>query len=178
MYLCEVVSPSRRGLAAAMYSVLHSIGFCLVLVLGAVLHWRLAMAVPTFLALPTLAGIYQLRESPSWLHRKGKVREAEQAAAFYRLPQPKTPTIAEVPDSGAVQEPGLVGKLKTVLRTLSLQGSSFWQNFAFLSLLFLLLGWCGFSILSFYAVEVFQLSGSPISAAHTSWVTRSVHSLR
>ena len=89
VYLCEVVSPSRRGLAAAMYSVLHSIGFCLVLVLGAVLHWRLAMAVPALLALPTLAGIYQLRESPSWLNRKGKVREAEQAAAFYRLPQPK-----------------------------------------------------------------------------------------
>ena len=37
-----------------MYSVLHSFGFCLMLLLGAFLHWRLAMAVPAILTLPTM----------------------------------------------------------------------------------------------------------------------------
>ena len=37
----------------------------------------------------------------------------------------------------------------------------FWATFAFLVSLFAFLGWCGFSILSFYAVEVFTKVSSP-----------------
>ena len=172
VFLCEVVAPSRRGLAAAMYSVLHSFGFCLMLVLGAVLHWRLAMAVPAILTLPTMAALANLRESPSWLQRQGRNKEAQEAAAFYRISLPAV--ILEGSSCEDVKETkkGLLERLKAILHTLTLQGSAFWCNFAFLATLFLLLGWCGFSILSFYAVEVFQLSGSPISAAHTSWITR------
>ena len=155
-----------------MYSVLHSFGFCLMLVLGAVLHWRLAMAVPAILTLPTMAALANLRESPSWLQKRGRNEEAQEAAAFYRISLPAL--IMEGPLCQDVKETkkGLLERLKGILHTLTLQGSSFWCNFAFLATLFLLLGWCGFSILSFYAVEVFQLSGSPISAAHTSWITR------
>jgi len=40
VFLCEILNPERRGLGAAMYSVLHSIGFFLVLVLGAYIPWR------------------------------------------------------------------------------------------------------------------------------------------
>jgi len=171
VYLCEVVSPARRGLAAAMYSVLHSTGFCMMLLLGAVVHWRVAMAVPAFLALPTMAALYFLRESPSWLQRRGRQEEAEGAAAFYKLQL--TEVLQEAPSTKEleVKKGGVMEKLKTVLRSLSLQGSQFWHNFAFLAILFVLIGWCGFSILSFYAVEIFQLSGAPISASHASWIT-------
>ena len=175
VFLCEVVAPSRRGLAAAMYSVLHSFGFCMMLLLGAVLHWRLAMAVPAILALPTILALANLKESPSWLQKQGRLQEAREAAAFYRISLPESSlVISEESKSQDVKEAkkSLLERLKGILRTLTLQGSAFWCNFAFLAALFLLLGWCGFSILSFYAVEVFQLSGSPISAAHTSWITR------
>merc|ERR1712241_1574530 len=50
-------------------------------------------------------------------------------------------------------------------------GINFWKKVLYLSLLFCGIGWCGFSILSFYAVEVFQESGSPFSPSTTSWVT-------
>ena len=151
-----------------MYSFLHSFGFCMMLLLGAVLHWRLAMAVPAILALPTILALVNLRESPLWLQRQGRLQEAKEAATFYRNSLP------EVSESQGVREAkkSLLERLKGNLHTLTLQDSAFWSNFAFLASLFLLLGWCGFSILSFYAVEVFQLSGSPISAAHTSWITR------
>ena len=43
-----------------MYSFLHSFGFCMMLLLGAVLHWRLAMAVPAILALPTILALVNL----------------------------------------------------------------------------------------------------------------------
>ena len=158
-----------------MYSVLHSFGFCMMLLLGAVLHWRLAMAVPAILAVPTILALANLRESPSWLQKQGRLQEAREAAAFYRISLPESSlVISEESKSQDVKEANksLLERLKGILRTLTLQGSAFWCNFAFLATLFLLLGWCGFSILSFYAVEVFQLSGSPISAAHTSWITR------
>merc|ERR1719483_1048176 len=54
-----------------------------------------------------------------------------------------------------------------------LQDPSIISNMLFLAGLFLSIGWCGFSILSFYAVEIFQLSGSPFSASNTSWITAS-----
>jgi hypothetical protein len=174
VYVCEVVSPSRRGLAAALYSVLHSLGFCLMLLLGALVHWRLAMAVPALLSLPTMAAIHCLRESPAWLHRRGRKGEAAAAAAFYKLPLPEDGP--EPQSAGQTDDPNKLRspaeRVKALLYTFAQQGSNFWHNFAFLAALFCLLGWCGFSILSFYAVEVFQLFGSPISAAHTSWVTR------
>ena len=158
-----------------MYSVLHSTGFCLMLLLGAVVHWRVAMAVPALLALPTMAALYFLKESPSWLQRRGRQEEAEEAAAFYKLQL--TEVLQEAPSTKEleVKKSGVMEKLKSVLRSLSLQGSQFWHNFAFLAILFVLIGWCGFSILSFYAVEIFQLSGAPISASHASWITRYLH---
>ena len=160
-----------------MYSFLHSFGFCMMLLLGAVLHWRLAMAVPAILTLPTILALVNLRESPTWLQRQGRLQEAKEAAAFYRisLPEPSS-VISGGSESQDVEETkkSLLERLKGNLHALTTQDSAFWRNFAFLSCLFLLLGWCGFSILSFYAVEVFQLSGSPISAAHTSWITRCI----
>ena len=153
-----------------MYSFLHSFGFCMMLLLGAVLHWRLAMAVPAILALPTILALVNLRESPLWLQRQGRLQEAKEAATFYRISLP------EPSESQGVKEAkkSLLERLKGSLHNLTLQDSAFWRKFAFLASLFLLLGWCGFSILSFYAVEVFQLSGSPISAVHTSWITRCI----
>ena len=39
-----------------------------------------------------------------------------------------------------------------------------------LSLLFAGIGLSGFALLSFYASEIFERSGSPISASYTSWI--------
>ena len=69
----------------------------------------------------------------------------------------------------------LVEQVKASLRVLTLQDSAFWRNFSFLAALSLLFGWAGFPILSFYAVEVFRLAGSPLSASHTACVTRYIN---
>ena len=85
VFLCEIVAPSRRGLAAAMYYVSYSCGMFLVLFLNLFLHWRLVMVVPAIMALPIFAALYKLRDSPVWLQRMGNMRAAKEAAAFYRL---------------------------------------------------------------------------------------------
>ena len=84
VYLCEIMSPSRRGLGAAMYSVLHSLGFFLVLILGAFLPWRWAVSVPAFLAVPIFATIFFLHESPEWLNKMGHEKKCQEALNFYQ----------------------------------------------------------------------------------------------
>ena len=77
------MSPSRRGLGAAMYSVLQSIGLFLVLILGAFLPWRWAVSVPAFLAVPVFVCIACLQESPEWLNKMGHNHQCGEALTFY-----------------------------------------------------------------------------------------------
>ena len=146
------------------------------LVLGANLQWRLATAVLGVLGLPVVAALYNLKESPVWLQRKGRMEEAEEAAAFYKISLRTEPSFVfeKKPPCQDRKETtrNLKDQLKAVLDDPVLQDSVFRQTFGFLAILFLLFGWCGFPILSFYATEIFQMSGSPISAAHTAWLTR------
>ena len=62
----------------------------------------------------------------------------------------------------------LTARVKTFMHSIIIQDPSFLLNVLYLSILFLCIGWGGFSILSFYAVEIFQLSGSPLPALNTS----------
>ena len=83
-----------------MYSILHSIGFFIILFLGnslsqfmfnifmkmsgAFLPWRLTVAIPMFLAVPIFIGIFFLHESPDWLRKNQRFEEMEKAVSFYR----------------------------------------------------------------------------------------------
>jgi len=65
----------------------------------------------------------------------------------------------------------LAGNINDISKSIFSKDINFWKKVLYLSLLFCGIGWCGFSILSFYAVEVFQESGSPFSPSTTSWIT-------
>ena len=158
-----------------MYSVLHAVGFSMMLLLGASLHWRFTMTVLSVMVIPILIGIVWLRESPHWLTLQGRLEEARASANFYSLEVPDLDIINDTRTRGTNEDScniDIMKKMTALMRTLSQQGKQFWKDLAFLSVLFVLMGWSGFSILACYAVEVFQRSGSPISAEHTSWITR------
>merc|ERR1712106_77167 len=178
VYLCEIMSQSRRGLGVAMYSVLHALGFFLVLILGAFLPWRIAVMVPAILAIPTFIAILFLYESPEWLNKNGQSKKCDLACQFYhkQLDEKKIDIkIVEVEANTTDNKRNamliFVGNLNDFSKSILEQDKSFWRNFVYLAFLFTSIGWCGFSILSFYAVEVFQESGSPFSASNTSWIT-------
>jgi len=174
IFVCEVLPPHKRGLGGAMYSTLHSTGFFLVLILGAYLPWRWAVAVPAILSVPIFVAVTFLHESPEWLNKKGQVHKCQAALEFYKkdleeeaFKQIVNKENKESERKHSVHPKRLIENLKIVLK----QYPSFPGHLAFLITLFLCIGWCGFSILSFYAVEIFQLSGSPLSASNTSWIT-------
>merc|ERR1711953_890008 len=179
VFLCEILDTDRRGLGAAMYSILHSTGFFSVLFLGAFLPWRLAVSVPMVLALPIFIGLSFLQESPDWLRKKQRFEEMERSISFYRRYRDTEcgancklcqPSDQEIPEKGK-SSVSFAENLLEVSRALLSKSEQFWSRFIFLSALFALIGWCGFPILSFYAVEIFSKSGYPFSASHTSWLT-------
>ena len=152
------MSPSRRGLAAAMYSVLHSIGFFLVLILGTYLPWRWAVSVPAFLAVPVFVCIACLHESPEWLNKMGHNQKCGEALTFYMKDLEGLQNKKDKKPTKKSQEHRrnlLVSKarVKSFLHSIILRDPSFLRNF-----------------LSFYAVEIFKLSGSPLPALDTSWI--------
>jgi len=179
VYVCEIMIPSRRGLGAAIYSLLHSFGFFIILILGAFLPWRWAVSVPAFLSVPIFVAICFLHESPEWLNKMGQEKRCQEALRFYKkdLEGAGSKLVIKTFNENKTESKQpiviLVEKLKTFLSLLMLQDPSIISNMLYLAGLFLSIGWCGFSILSFYAVEIFQLSGSPFSASNTSWITAS-----
>lgn len=182
VYISEILNVDRRGLGAAMYSVLHSFGFFLVLFTGAYLPWRIAVFLPGILAIPTFVLIMFLHESPEWLLKKGRIDEYKKSVKFFQIDKRQFDDNQDIfvgrenknkeNDNVSMCE-SVFSNLGSVSKSLIEQDRSFWRRVLFLSVLFALIGWCGFSILSFYATEIFTKSGSPISATHTSWITAS-----
>ena len=160
-----------------MHYVLFSCGISMVLFLGAFLHWRVAMAVPAIFSLPIMAALFNLRESPVWLQRMGKMQNAKEAADFYRLSLPKSPPEEALSRNSKESKKTLQERLMAGIHHLTQEGSDFWLNLACLATLSFLFGWCGFPLLSFYAVEIFHLSGSPLSASNTACITRYIFDL-
>ena len=156
VFLCEIVAPSRRGLAAAMYYVSYSCGIFLVLFLNLFLHWRLVMVVPAIMALPIFAALYKLRDSPVWLQRMGNMRAAKEAEAFYRL---SLLTLEEgLSCKMQESEKTLMEKLESGLLYLYQQGSQFWLNFASLTILSFLFGWCVVDFNHYLIIDIYIIS--------------------
>ncbi len=79
MYTCELVHPSLRGVAAAIYAVSQALGYSLILLLGAVTPtWRYAIGAVGALTIPTFILLVAIvPESPAWLLRVDREEEAE-----------------------------------------------------------------------------------------------------
>ena len=148
---------------------------------GAFIPWRLAVAVPMLLALPVFIGLSFLHESPDWLSKKQRFEEMEQSVSFYRryrvnhdesdfftlkynslkdteggnckLCQQSDEKIHLEKEKSSVT---FAENILEVSRALLSKSEQFWARFIYLSALFALIGWCGFPILSFYAVEIFS----------------------
>ena len=80
------------------------------LLLGAVLHWRLAMAVPAILTLPTMAALANLRESPSWLQRQGRNEGTRSSRLLQNLTASRSHIGKTVVPRGEGNQEGFVGE--------------------------------------------------------------------
>ena len=139
-----------------------------IIILGAFLPWRLAIFIPVIISIPTFIFILFLQESPEWLKQKGLLEEYQRSMTFYKKEEAKNSISSKVEDE---KQKSMLNNLRLISKSFMAQDKAFWSTFLLLCTLFACVGWCGFSILSFYATEIFTKSGSPFSASHTSWIT-------
>ena len=163
-----------------MYSTLHATGFFMVMILGAYLPWRWAVAIPAFVAFPAFFGISRIYESPEWLHKKGYVQLSTQSTQYYQRELEEEEEDAKSLDMNMPKEVvmiekehcmfGLAKKMCISINRIVWENPRVPQHFIYLIVLHVCIGWGGFSILSFYAVGVFQKTGSPLSPVQTAWI--------
>merc|ERR1712032_220269 len=132
---------------AAMYSVLHSFGFFLVLFTGAYLPWRIAVFLPGILAIPTFVLIMFLHESPEWLLKKGRIDEYKKSVKFFQIDKRQFDDNQDIfvgrenknkeNDNVSMCE-SVFSNLGSVSKSLIEQDRSFWRRVLFLSVLFAL----------------------------------------
>ncbi|XP_027225442.2 facilitated trehalose transporter Tret1-2 homolog [Penaeus vannamei] len=77
VYLCEMPEERFRGTLASLVDAWATFGFLLTYVAGSFLSWQsLALVLPACLLLPAFLGLLASPESPQWLMKKGKEKEA------------------------------------------------------------------------------------------------------
>ena len=117
--------------------------------------WLLAwiLSIPVIILL-----ILVLHESPAWLFERDRVEEGRQAANFYKLDMEQFRTQQEVKSQRETvrqsyltcPQPTCFQKFKAKMIGITTMDKSFWANFTFLSLLFLLFG--KFSVFTYSSI--------------------------
>jgi len=80
----EISEPRIRGMLTGTNFLSHSIGILVVYILGAVMEWNVLSGVSTVFPLLSSVAFVLLPESPVWLVRNNKIREAEKALTWLR----------------------------------------------------------------------------------------------
>ncbi|XP_047474484.1 facilitated trehalose transporter Tret1-2 homolog [Penaeus chinensis] len=77
VYLCEVSEERFRGTLASLVDAWATFSFLVTYVVGSFVVWHsLALILPACLLVPAFFGLLASQESPLWLARKGKEKEA------------------------------------------------------------------------------------------------------
>ena len=103
-----------------------------------------------------------MHESPVWLIKNGKVKEAEASLAFYN----RSP--AEVADEVMLIKESLTSQLandelpfkeRTINNFKLFLRPNFYRPYLYLQVVFVFIEWSSFPVLAFYLITIFKVSG-------------------
>ncbi|XP_067005259.2 facilitated trehalose transporter Tret1 [Anabrus simplex] len=83
-YVGEISQPHLRGILTAYTGVLAQLGYFMVYMLGAVMHWRPAAAVSASIPIISVLCMMWIPESPLWLLSRGRTEDALKALCWLR----------------------------------------------------------------------------------------------
>ena len=84
IFVSEISHPDLRGASSVLTMVCYTSGFFVSMLGGASLSWRMAALSYNTTSLLSLTMLVFCKESPSWLLRAGKDKEALASLFFYR----------------------------------------------------------------------------------------------
>lgn len=164
VYIAETASKKMRGSMNNVVNIAQNVGFMLVYSLSLLLPWRplsYLLTVPPCIALVCL---YPLPETPYWLARKGRAKEAEQSLVWLRGGLDCSEELEEILDTCVDREDsmeGSKGMFQGVRDRARLMASrQFLGPLLVAGPLFLLYVSSGFSLIGFYLVTIMEKSGA------------------
>lgn len=162
VYTAEITQPHLRGMLAAVASVGVSLGVTIEYVVGSVLPWPILALISG--VIPTIAFIssFFLPESPTWLLSRGLTEQGRQS--LKKLRGDGCDVDAELQElidftkrTNSNQKPSAKETFRAVIHPSAI------KPFAILSLYFLVYQFSGVNPVTFYAVEIFQDSGTSMN---------------
>lgn len=170
--LAEIAEPRLRGLLIGAPFVSYSMGILLVYALGSYFHWRHVAWAGTILPLMSFVAIMFMPETPVFLARNNKLKQASRALTWLR----------GCPIQAKRELQQLVDRTKT--ETEESANQSLWQTLTKVSLIKPLIIINGFHILQilsgtylvvFYAVDIISdMGGSDINSLQAAVLTAAV----
>jgi len=166
IFISETSHPRLRGMTSTLLMVMYTSGFTISMFLGAIFPWRRAVLVTV--ATPALSALLLLfsKESPTWLLKRGRGKEAMDSLRFYRSDE----QIASLEHGRILENLREIEKeregssengLKNKLRRM--QDPAFYKPFLLLNLMLSIgLDWAGFPALAFYMHTLLQDMDVPI----------------
>ncbi|XP_043506075.1 facilitated trehalose transporter Tret1-like isoform X1 [Polistes fuscatus] len=162
VYASEVTQPHLRGMLTAMSSVGVSTGVLIEYALGSLLSWNICAAISGILPLAALILMFIFPETPSYLISRNKPDKARKALQQFRdnnynIDQ-EMETLEQFSNKNNLKR--LTGFREIVSALLKPNAL---KPYALLFLYFLIYQFSGTNVITFYAVEIFNDSGTTIN---------------
>lgn len=162
VYTSEVTQPHLRGMLTAMSSVGVSTGVLIEYALGSIVTWNVCAAISGILPLAALLLMFFFPETPSYLLSRSKPDKARKAlqqfrSNTYNIDQ-EMETLVDFSNKNNIKRlTGFREIVSAILKPNAL------KPYALLFLYFLIYQFSGTNVLTFYAVEIFNDSGTTMN---------------
>ncbi|CAH0388939.1 unnamed protein product [Bemisia tabaci] len=159
VYTAEATQPHLRGILAALASVHVSLGVMIEYILGYYFSWSSMAFLNTLVPIGSLGACLLLPDSPAWLLSRGRFEDSKRS--LQRLRGATCDVEHEMGMLVAFAQTNATGSPGSAKQTLrAILHPSARKPFLILMVYFAIYQFCGINPLTFYAVEVFQHSGS------------------
>ncbi|KZC05843.1 Facilitated trehalose transporter Tret1, partial [Dufourea novaeangliae] len=162
VYTGEVTQPHLRGMLTAFASIGVSTGVLIEYILGSVVSWNVCAAISGIIPLAALLLMFFFPETPSYLISRSRPEKAREALQQFRgstcnINQEMETLINFSNKNNIKRLTGFREIVNALLKPNAL------KPFALLVLYFLIYQWSGTNVITFYAVEIFNDSGSSMN---------------
>ncbi|XP_008559792.1 facilitated trehalose transporter Tret1 [Microplitis demolitor] len=162
VYTSEVTQPHLRGMLTALSSVGVSTGVMLEYAMGGVASWKICAAISSLIPASALVLMFIFPETPSYLISRNKPEKARKALEHFRGSSynlnKEMDTLINFSNKNNLKR---LTNPKEILHAI-LQPNAL-KPFALLFFYFLIYQWSGTNAMTFYAVDIFQKSGTTIN---------------